>query len=460
MPRNLKRVAHFRSTYLGLSETFIHAVVSGLSQAALRSRAVDAWAPVVFTGSWQNRNIFPVSDLQMLEGIVWPKGFLPRFRWRLSRSFFYRNVGVASAMELRLTDALVRAIRKWRPAVLHAHFGDDGIAAIDAVRETNCPFVTTFYGYDISADAVGIDMKDSYRKLFRTADRFLVEGPHMKQLAIDAGCPAERLIIQPIAIDVRAFPFRPPVPGKEINVLVAGRFVEKKGIKYAIRAFGIARRSVPNLKLWLVGDGPLRDEIDSEITELDLPGGSIRKFGFLKYDEYQKLAREADILLVSSVTAESGDSEGGAPTTILEMQAMGKPIVATRHADIPNVVPEGESAFLAEERDVDGLADALGRVAGSPDLWSSMAAAGRGFVERNHDIRTQVESLEAIYDDLASRGGGHREYSDEPLHLSSPATRAAETEESFRGLAPMGAYEVREELFDVDWVESLTGLEY
>ena len=128
--------------------------------------------------------------------------------------------------------------------------------------------------------------------------------------------------------------------------------------------------------------------------------GGVRRSPFLTYDEYVRVVADAHIHLVSSMTAADGDSEGGAPTTLLEMQATGKPIVATRHADIPYVVREGESALLADEGDVDGLAAALVRVASAPEKWPEMARAGRAHIEANHDVTKEVLRLEAVYDEM------------------------------------------------------------
>src|SRR5262249_39932754 len=85
------------------------------------------------------------------------------------------------------------------------------------------------------------------------------------------------------------------------------------------------------------------------------------------------------------------DSEGGAPTILLEAQAIGTPIVTTRHADIPNVVPAGPSVWLCDEHDVGRLGEALG--AAHRERTPSSAA----HVTANHDIIRTTPRLEDIY---------------------------------------------------------------
>ena len=104
--------------------------------------------------------------------------------------------------------------------------------------------------------------------------------------------------------------------------------------------------------------------------------------GFQPYSVFQKLLLEHHIFLSPSVTARDGDSEGGAPVSIIEAAATGMPVVASTHADIPEVVVDGESALLSPERDVDALAQNLERLVTEPHVWEPMGRRGRAHVQR------------------------------------------------------------------------------
>ena len=97
------------------------------------------------------------------------------------------------------------------------------------------------------------------------------------------------------------------------------------------------------------------------------------------------------------ITAANGDTEGGAPTTILEAQALGLPILASTHADIPNITVPGLSASLAPERDSAALAAALANLLDDRPSWSRMGEAGREFVATHHDVSREVARLEDRY---------------------------------------------------------------
>ena len=126
----------------------------------------------------------------------------------------------------------------------------------------------------------------------------------------------------------------------------------------------------------------------------------IRWLGYQPHDVFMREAAAAQVFLAPSVTAADGDTEGGAPVSLLEVQATGLPVVATTHADIPEVTRPGESAFLVPERDVDALAERLAFLLDHPELWPAMGQAGREHVQRSFDALAQGRKLEALYRSL------------------------------------------------------------
>ncbi|MEJ2187577.1 MAG: glycosyltransferase [Gemmatimonadota bacterium] len=128
----------------------------------------------------------------------------------------------------------------------------------------------------------------------------------------------------------------------------------------------------------------------------------MRLRGMVRHDDMIRALGESHVLLQPSVVAADGDTEGGAPTTLLEAQATGLPIVATRHQDIPNVTVDGQSAVLVPERDAEALADAIEGLLREPDRWEAMGKAGRKFVAEHHDRAPLIQRLESRYRELAS----------------------------------------------------------
>ena len=108
---------------------------------------------------------------------------------------------------------------------------------------------------------------------------------------------------------------------------------------------------------------------------------------------------DADVLVAPSVTAADGDEEG-IPNVLKEAMASGLPVVATRHAGIPELVEDGVSGLLVPERDEAALADALERLARAPAGWAAMGRAGREKIEKEYDIDRLNDRLAGLLEGL------------------------------------------------------------
>ena len=126
----------------------------------------------------------------------------------------------------------------------------------------------------------------------------------------------------------------------------------------------------------------------------------------LGYQPYSVLLQEASrchVFLSPSVTAEDGDTEGGAPVSIIEMAASGIPVISTHHCDIPEVLEDGVTGLLTSERSVDGLASKLDWLIQNPDRWHAMTTAARKHVELEFNAETQGRRLAQSYELLTNR---------------------------------------------------------
>jgi colanic acid/amylovoran biosynthesis glycosyltransferase len=371
-------VAHFHTEFLGRSETFIYRILLAFQRVR----------PVVFTRRLRYLEEFPFAPIVLYPPApVSPWGILDR----VGRRFFRREAFLA------------RQFRRHAVRLLHAHFGPMGWELLRVADATGLPLVTTFYGYDMSMLPAHGDWTERYRSLFTSGALFLVEGPHMRAALISLGCPAEKVRIQRIGINLALIPFRPrgPAVGRPARLLFCGRLTEKKGLLDALEAVAAVRARHPQVEFRILGDGEERPRAERLIMSLGLRD-CVRLLGLQPYEIVQRELAAADILLAPSRTASDGDSEGGAPTILLEAQAAGLPVVATTHADIPYVVVAGKSGLLAPEGDPAALAECLRSLLETPERWAEMGRAGRRHVEQEHDVRTTAAGLEETYFALMS----------------------------------------------------------
>jgi colanic acid/amylovoran/stewartan biosynthesis glycosyltransferase WcaL/AmsK/CpsK len=292
--------------------------------------------------------------------------------------------------------------------LLHSHFGHLGWANLAAARRMRGAHVVTFYGQDLTyLPSVDPRWLERYRQMFAEVDVVLCEGPFMASKVVELGCRRDRVRVHHLGVDVEGLRFAPRTraSNEPLRVLIAGSFTEKKGIPDALRALGRIRDDV-DFQVTLIGDASAAPRNQAEkrriqvaIDEYDLRD-RVELLGYQSHTALMAAAYEHHVFLSPSVHAEDGDTEGGAPVTILEMAATGMPVVSTRHCDIPSVVIDGQTGLLADERDVDGIAEHLRTIAAHPERWPAMGEAARRHVEAEYDMRSQGEALAAIYRSL------------------------------------------------------------
>jgi colanic acid/amylovoran biosynthesis glycosyltransferase len=306
--------------------------------------------------------------------------------------------------KFRFSD-LGKHIRETQSNIVHSHFGDVGVADSPIVLDSDAEHIVTFYGYDVSRlPASTPSILPKYRKMFQALKYVLCEGPFMASKVHELGCPEEKIIVQRLGVNVQEFEFRPRTwtPGKTLRILMAGAFREKKGMPYAIQAIGRLARTT-DLELTIIGEASgselsiqENEKIELAIKESNLES-RVNMLGHLPHAEMTKESYKHDLFVSTSVNASNGDNEGGAPVTIIEMVATGIPVVSSFHCDIPGVVLDGETGWLAKERDIDSIEDCLDKAISSHNDWNRMLRAGRTRIEQEFNLEKQGTKLTKIY---------------------------------------------------------------
>lgn len=325
----------------------------------------------------------------------------------------WRQVWDKSLRMLRIRRHLNYQISVGREAgaqLVHSHFGNVAWTNLGAVRQLNAKHVVTFYGFDVNKLPTQSPVwRQRYNELFEEVGLVLCEGSHMAKCIVALGCPAEKVKVQHLGVDVESIEFSPRQwqPGEPLKVLIAASFREKKGVPYAIEALGLLGKEVP-VELTLIGDAGAdlasQREKQNILDALERSGlaGNARLLGYQSHETLFREAYRHHIFLSPSVTASDGDTEGGAPVTLIEMAASGMPIVSTTHCDIPEIVQHGVTGLLAAERDVNGLVCHLKWFVEHPEKWHDILATGRRHVEQEYDLHAQGEKLVAWYKTLMS----------------------------------------------------------
>jgi colanic acid/amylovoran biosynthesis glycosyltransferase len=364
-----------------LTETFVYDFVRGCKE-------YEAWC------------VANVIDPQ--PGLDFERVRCVRFRWKDNPIGGTANRVLG--LFLRLDNArLYRSLVRLNPTVIHAHFGPAGCEVLPYARRLGVPLLTSFYGYDASSLPRLPGWADRLRRLFDEGTGFLVEGPAMARRLEATGCPAEKIHLLPITIDPDRYTSRPRYRDRSqpLRLLFVGRFVPKKGLPVLLHSLALARNAIGSFDLRVIGGGPGEEEARRLTSDLGLEP-SVQFLGYQPRAEVLREMDQAHVLAAPSQTAPDGDTEGGAPTILLEAQASGLPVLTTDHADIPFVVSPSYRPYLAIEGSATSMADRLVALCADASRWSALAEEARAHVAVQHGP-ANYHRLEQHYRDAALR---------------------------------------------------------
>jgi len=373
-------VVHSLHTYLFRTGSWIY---SQLKQ-------VTRFDSLVIATRKQNLDIFPWPDAYYISDLAPLNRFLQR-AYAKRTDFYY--------------PFFYKVLRKKNPALLQSHFGNRGYYDLKLKKKLNIPQVTTFYGHDASMMPQDSKWRSRYQELFARCERLLAEGNHMKKTLVELGCDEAKVVVQRLGVDLEKIPFIPRRldTDRKVKILMASTFRDKKGITYGLEAFAKIIEKYPKVELTLIGDaGRSQREVEYKkeimrVIENKNLRDKINYLGFLPYPQFIEESKKHDIFLAPSMRGSDGETEGGAPVTLIEMSAYGMPVVSTLHCDIPEVILDNRSGFLVPERDADALAERLEFLITHPQKWEVIGKAGREHVEAEYDGKKQAKKLEDIY---------------------------------------------------------------
>jgi glycosyltransferase involved in cell wall biosynthesis len=277
---------------------------------------------------------------------------------------------------------------------VHAHFATAAARLASLARLMDGPsYSVTAHAKDIyGADVAGDGLRE------RLGDAAFVATVSEENATYLSGLlEGRRPTLVHNAVDLRRLG-APEADGREPDVvLTVARLIEKKGVADLVTACGIlAGRGVP-LRLEVVGDGPLRRQLE-EAARREGVHAVFR--GALPNEQVLDRYRRATVFCLPCVVAESGDRDG-LPTSVLEAMALGLPVVTTAVNGLAEAVLHERTGLVAPGRDPAALADALERLLRDPELRGLLALEARAHVEEHFALDRNVDLLRSLFPEAA-----------------------------------------------------------
>jgi glycosyltransferase involved in cell wall biosynthesis len=289
--------------------------------------------------------------------------------------------------------ALRSAIRSFRPTVVHSHNvkATGMMAAARASRRERPPLLATFHGVE----------RREYRSaalILRGARLVVCVSEDLARGLADAGFPRERVRVIRNAVSIPA-----PLPrdiresidleldlDEGLVVSLVGRLVPQKAPQRFLAAARSIAAEIPDCRFLIVGDGPLRGQLESHARDLGIERAV--RFTGIRQDARALIAR-------SDVIAFSSDWEGMS-IVALEALAAGVPVVATDVEGMREVL--GTGAGVLTSPDPEALAKAILDLLEDPKRRAEMGAVGRDKVAAEFSVERMVRSYQEVYRELAS----------------------------------------------------------
>ncbi len=279
--------------------------------------------------------------------------------------------------------------------------GQEALTALPMAQFFHLPLVAFLTGADLTRllrpdgpDPLARRYAARRQELFAGVTRFLVPCPAFFELALEAGCPRDRLALHATGVELpppgSASPGSRPENGRPVVLLTAPP-APVGGVEVALCAFELVRESGVPAQLWILADeatgAELRPRLDASPVRGDL--------FLVRADDQADAWERADLVLWPPVVSPGFffDAPGHA---LLEGAARGKPVVATCHAGAADRVADGVTGLLVPERDAVAMADALAQLLKDGPLRAQMGRAARAKMELEFALPVTAARLDRI----------------------------------------------------------------
>ncbi|WP_347372872.1 glycosyltransferase [Aequorivita sp. Q41] len=288
--------------------------------------------------------------------------------------------------------------------LIHAHFGMNGerIANLKAhhIISKEVKLITTFHGYDLEPKNIA-NYKKEYANLFKYADAFTVNTPYLESLLQQVNLYNKPHYILPVGLDTEFFKRTAPKTNTQFFDLVfCGKLISLKGADRALKIVKkLHEKGYSSVRLHLIGDGFLRDKLESEAQGYQLLD-YILFYGALTQKAVKACFEKADVFIMPGrVDPETGRAETQG-LVIQEAQAMELPVVVSDVGGMKYGLLPNESGYVVAENDLDGFVNVIEQLILQPELMKEMGETGSAFIEQNYRNEILVENLAAIYSSL------------------------------------------------------------
>jgi colanic acid/amylovoran biosynthesis glycosyltransferase len=292
------------------------------------------------------------------------------------------------------TDLLDHSIKhflhKKRIDIILAEYGPTGCAILNIAKELKIPLIVHFHGYDASSVKNINKYRDQYQLLFEYASRVIAVSLKMKSDLITIGANKDKVINSPCGPSSFFSEIMPDYDNSD-SVCFVGRFVDKKGPYILIEVMNKILKNGFPIKLIMAGDGVLLDSCKNLVRIYGLDK-NIFFPGAVDHTEIADIMRGSFCYVQHSITSSDGETEG-TPVSVMEASLAGLAVISTNHGGIPDIIIHGETGFLVDEFDVNGMIEYLLLLFRNRKLAREMGIRAKKRISENFSLEKHISIL-------------------------------------------------------------------
>lgn len=312
---------------------------------------------------------------------------------------------VSPRNDFRALRKLHSTMRSCNPAIVHTHSSKAGILGRLAARMAGVPVIVhTIHGWGFH-DFMPLPQRYFYILLERLLARFthalIAVSNQDIQVGLRNNIGSEdqyHLIrsailtkkISPDQIDPKISRTEFGIPQDAIVIGTIGRLSPQKNPKDWIRIAGLIHRSFPDVFFLVVGDGPLRSQVEQEVRKMDVAEKII--IAGIQRDVSRYLSA-MDIFMMTSLWE-------GLPRTILHALNMNIPVVAYNVGGVPEVVIQGETGLLSQPGNIDEMTKHIENLINDPQLRARLGKNGADLIQDEFDLNKMIREITELYEML------------------------------------------------------------
>lgn len=367
------KIAQILDKFLPVTESWIYSQIKGLEKIGFES---DIFChKIINTDSFSHKTIYSYKDA--------PK----------CKINYYRALG-----RLMKKDGAIlfwnKYIKNGNFDLVHSHFGWAAQKGIDLAIRNNLPHIATFYGADVTRDPFDPDKKDYQNKLpliFDYSKRILCTSNFLKINLIKLGAPKDKIQVWRPAIKID-IPKVEKTNDDIFRIISVGRFIDWKGQRFLIKALPIILQKYKNIEVNFVGSGPELEKCKQLAQDLKVDN-KINFWGKLpNYSDVIKKMAEADVIVHSSYTADRGVNDA-LGVVLAEAAMCSTPAIASNSGGIPEIVVDGITGLLVEEKNEKDIADKILLLSNNKILLENLSRDAKIFSSKLFNYNKQINKL-------------------------------------------------------------------